>query len=222
MVVKPDGKSPTVSSSSIGPVHTSCPAGSRMVRSTLGPEGVLVEHEPLDLERIVDPDVLARDLPAVLEHGQVGHEVGGLAVGEHAAPAKLLTLTSRLSGVPTGWTGAVWPSPTNTTVSKPRTTVTAPPTRNRIEPEVGEQRRQLEVLVPVALEPLDRAIGGGGPADLEAPAAEHRRHVVGAPARRAPAAPAPAGAGRRTAAAGRRCPAGPSATAAGSGRGCSR
>ena len=89
--------------------------------------------KPSTLERVVDADGLARDLLAVPEDGQVGAEVRERAVGP---PRRLeaWSLTSRLPGVPTGWTGAVWPSPTKTTVSKPAATVTAPPSRNRTSP----------------------------------------------------------------------------------------
>ena len=98
-----------------------------------GPERVLVEHEAVHAERVVDADDLARDLLAVAVDGQVGAEVGEGAVGARG-DAKSWTLTRRLSGVPMGRTGAVWPSPTKTTVSKPLATVSAPPARKSTSP----------------------------------------------------------------------------------------
>jgi hypothetical protein len=43
------------------------------------PEPVLVERVAADRQRVVDPDDLARDLPAVLVDGEVGGEVARVA-----------------------------------------------------------------------------------------------------------------------------------------------
>ena len=84
-----------------------------------GAERVLVEDEAIDQQRVVDPDDLARHLLAVAIDGEVGAEVGERAVG---APGRreVVDLDQQVARRADGArTGALWPSPTNTTVSKP-------------------------------------------------------------------------------------------------------
>ena len=162
------------------------------------PERVLVEDVAVDLERVVDPDRLARDLLAVLVDREVGAEVGERAVG---SPRRLEAefLTSRLSGVPTGWTGRGLALAQEDDRLEAEGRRDGAAGQEQDQAEMGEQCGQLEVLVAVAVDATSRrrsrrrhdGPGSGVGAGLP--------HVVGASSGVLENARARPGAGRRTA-----------------------
>ena len=125
----------------------------RRRRSRGRPEVVLVERVALDLERVVDPDRLVGDLLAVPVDRELRREVAGLAGLEEARRLERRGSSRRGGpGEPIGWTVSEPPSTSSSGCSSPNLVVTAAATMNRISPRWVKQRRQLRVLVAIAVE----------------------------------------------------------------------
>ena len=178
MVMKPCGRTCEGARQQHGPGPHQPAVGVVDVDVGAGPEGVLVEHEALDLERVVDADGLARDLLAVLVDREVGAVVGERAVGAlRGREAEDLDqqVVGRAHRLHRGGLAVAHEDDRLEAEGDGHRTAQ----QEQDEPEVGEQRGQLHVLVAVAVDPRLVGRGGGGAADPEVAATEDARHVVG-------------------------------------------
>ena len=145
------------------------------------PEPVLVEGVPADRQWLVHADRLACDLGAVLEDRQVGREVGRHA-GLEAGRLEVEVLDQQQV------LGADVLDGQRLALRDHQPLLVAEARRDgggheeQDQAEVREQRRELRVLVPVAIE-VGRAVGGGLLADMEPSTADGARERRAADAR---------------------------------------
>ena len=146
-----------------------------------GPEAVLVERVALHRQRVVHADRLARDLLPVAIDRQVRREVGGIA-GGHARSIEAQVLDEQQAGRADGLDRE------RLALRDHQALLVAQPGADRgreqegDQAEVREQRRELRVLVPVAVDEA-RPVVGHGLAKPEATLAKDapdgvRRHVA--------------------------------------------
>ena len=137
------------------------------------PEPVLVERVAADRQRVVDPDRLARDLLAVAVDRQVGREVGRLA-GVEAGRLEGDVLDQQQPGRADRLDRQRAPFGDDEALLVAEPGGRGGRDQEQDQTEVGEQRRELGVLVAVAVE-VARAVLGGRLADAEAVPPQHVR-----------------------------------------------
>ena len=141
------------------------------------PEPVLVERVARHRQRVVDPDRLAGDLLPVLVDGEIGREVGRGA-GLEAGRREVEIPDQQQPGRPDRLDGQRLPLGDDETLLVPEPRRRRRRDEEQDQPEVGEQRRHLGVLVAVAVhEP--RPVRVGRLAHAEARPPQDAPDVVG-------------------------------------------
>ena len=151
MAIDANGWPSTASVSGTAPSHSGWPCVVADDQVRRGPEAVLVERVASDRQRVVHPDRLAGDLLAIAVDRQVGREVGGIA-GLEAGRLEVEVLDEQQAGRADGLDRQ------RLALGDHQALLVAQPGGHRgreqeqDQAEVGEQRRELRVLVPVAVD----------------------------------------------------------------------